>query len=757
MIFDKYPYSNFHEMNDDWIIQTLREFGHRLDDFVAANSLTYADPLEYNADSQYPARTIVTYDGVAYLSKQPVPAGILPTNDAYWILIFPFEDLIQTELDASIAEIDRYLQVASEQIAAAINTIPTEVDYWMNTHPDVTTTVQDESISWLKLNNILKSILLYGYEETSLLTINDFEQGAIRITDGEDVESAYMCRSGFHEIPAGLTLIRTLPDYRIQVFRYDLDGTFVDRVLDVVRTTWQPFITDENHKYRVSISYEDYSTLTPADLPLLPVPCASYVPRYAQMENENDPMAALERAGSATFVDGLIYQLALPDYWFAAAADPQSYDDADTYLDGIINHAADGKHLLYTTDTHWPENAHISQELQQYVRGKINIDRVLFGGDILNRDNTPYIAYQTMSEYFNKCVSAFGSAYLPAFGNHDLNTANTPDADATRMNIGVVAELFTKHLDGFVHFETSKDYGAVTGNNMLTIMRTIVDNKIESDPTIPATLGMTRDEIVDALLEYNKLHYYVDDDINKTRYVVYNTGAPDNIVISTILGPRNQAEQYLQIDWIHNTLMTTPANYDIVLCAHEATLDPRQTLTSYLNTAYEYDIIGQLCCMKKRAGMNIRIASDAAARINPDWMVNSTSRALDFTDAPDVGKIVLLCGHWHRDYALMAYFFQAATGSGGRYSHNDFKGVLIDSGDTLNESDGEILIVGTTADKNHTTNFVPLTGVDESAIDIVTIGSDQIEFKRIGHSWDRGDGNDPGTHTEPITRTFIIS
>ena len=45
MSFDKYPYTNFHELNDDWIIKTLREFGQRLDEFVAANQLTYADPI----------------------------------------------------------------------------------------------------------------------------------------------------------------------------------------------------------------------------------------------------------------------------------------------------------------------------------------------------------------------------------------------------------------------------------------------------------------------------------------------------------------------------------------------------------------------------------------------------------------------------------------------------------------------------------------------------------------------------------------
>ena len=268
MIFDKYPYTNFHEMNDDWVIQTLREFGQLLDEFVAANSLTYADPIEYDPDAIYAANTVVIYDNAAYVSKQAVPAGMLPTNAAYWLLIFPFGDLIDQDVNEGMQQI--------------FNTLPAVVNTWMTNHPEITTTVQDNAIDWLKLHNDLKHVLLAGYSESSTINIDDFEQGAINIENGEDTPSSFMCRTGFITFPKGITLIRTMQNLRIQVFQYAMDGTFEYRAITVARLAYMPFVTDEDHKYRISISYEDYSTLTPADLPLIPVVCSIYQSEYAE-------------------------------------------------------------------------------------------------------------------------------------------------------------------------------------------------------------------------------------------------------------------------------------------------------------------------------------------------------------------------------------------------------------------------------------------------------------------------------------------
>lgn len=761
MIFDKYPYTNFHQMNDDWVIKTLREFGQRLDEFVAANQLTYADPIEYNPATQYPASTVVVSDETAYVSKQAVPAGILPTADSeYWLLIFPFGHLVDDAVDDMQAQIDAALAAAQEQLQTAINGLPATVNAWMAAHPDVTTTVPLNSINWQKLCGEMQAVILADYiKAPEGQEIIFTEQGGLY--NGSEYQTPAYCRTGFLHFPVGIVTFYCAIGYLVRIYRYDADGTFINYT-DVGFGTTQSTLgytaiaVHADEQYRLTITINGGTALTPADIPFATVLYNSYTER--QLPDLNDKLTALEVVGTAAVTDGLPYQDMLPAYYFAMQNNPASYADADSYLDGIISTAIDGKHLIFVTDSHQPDNSHISQELMQYVRSKINVERVVFGGDVLNRDSTPYIAYQTMSAYFNKCIAAFGASYLPAFGNHDLNTANTPNADATRMDIGVAADLYTKHLVGYVHFEESKDYGAVTGDNMLIIMRTIVDNKITADPTIPATLGMTRDEIVDAMMKYNRLHYYVDDDVNKTRYIIYNTGAPDNIVVKKILGVESQEEINLQTNWMYETLMSTPTGYDVVVCAHKATYDPNAPSGGTCIGPYtHYNLIGQLSCIKMKARMNSKLTAPQSAAINPDWMSTSTAQLLDFTNAPDVGKIVHLVGHWHYDYALKGYFFRAATGSGGVYTCFDYKGETIESGSVIDESNGVVLIIGTVADKNKTTGNVQLTGVDEDAIDIVTLAADTVELKRIGHSWNYSDGTDPGEHTNPITRTYTIS
>ena len=760
MIFDKYPYTNFHEMNDDWVIQTLREFEKRLDEFVVMNSLTYADPIGYDPQTPYQANTVVIYNATAYVSKQAVPAGLLPAADSdYWLLIFPFGDLIQTGIDAGVAEmelrINEYIAQANDQISAAINTLPSIVAAWLAAHPEVTTGVPDDSITWRKLYSEVKNVILAMYEPdatANILLDDQFEQGTLS-ESGVETASNYACRTGFLYFPEGIVQIRANNDFIIKVWRYELSGRLVG-VSSETDIQWNAFATDAQHKYRITIAREDAEALSPSQLSVSPVFWWLW---RAKLRGANDPLAALEILGTSAAVDGLQYRFELPDDYFAEAENPQSYAEAAPYLDSIINSVADGKHLIFTTDRHYRRDSHDTQMLQQYVRSNLNIDRLIFGGDVLNRLETPYLAYQVMNEYFDLNATAFGAAFLPVFGNHDINTANTPDPAATRMNIGVAAELYTRHLDGYVHFETSKYYGNVTGNNIVAIMQTIVDNKIEADPDIPETLGMTRDEIVHALLEYNKLHYYVDDDINKTRYIVYNTGAPDNNVVEAILGaPGGQTEIYLQIDWLYETLISTPEGYDIIISGHLVTLDPKLAYSNFLNSTYQFDIVAQLSCLKLKAAMNTSITTDMISRINQDW-TPTARRTLDFTGAPNVGKIVVLAGHWHRDYAVKSYFFQAPSGAGGNYAPADYKSVLISPGATINESSGEILIVGTAADKDMTDQQIQMTGVDAVAIDIVTLGDEIVEFKRIGHSLSYSAGNDPGTHTNPITRTFTIS
>jgi len=89
-IFDHFPYTNFHELNLDWILRMLKEIDTTIDQFVAINALKYADPIQWSITSQYERNTIVIdpQTGTAYISVSPVPVGVAITNPDYWTVVF---------------------------------------------------------------------------------------------------------------------------------------------------------------------------------------------------------------------------------------------------------------------------------------------------------------------------------------------------------------------------------------------------------------------------------------------------------------------------------------------------------------------------------------------------------------------------------------------------------------------------------------------------------------------------------------------
>ena len=89
-LFDHFPYTNFHELNLDWILMMLQKIDKTMDEFVAINALKYADPIQWNITNQYEKNTIVIdpLTGSAYISVQPVPTGVSLANTDYWTIVF---------------------------------------------------------------------------------------------------------------------------------------------------------------------------------------------------------------------------------------------------------------------------------------------------------------------------------------------------------------------------------------------------------------------------------------------------------------------------------------------------------------------------------------------------------------------------------------------------------------------------------------------------------------------------------------------
>ena len=90
----KAPYTNFHDLNLDWIIEVLNEFNTKLTNFVSLATIKYADPLLWDITNQYETNTVVVdSNGNAYLSVQPVPSGVSLDRTEFWTKIGNFDEL----------------------------------------------------------------------------------------------------------------------------------------------------------------------------------------------------------------------------------------------------------------------------------------------------------------------------------------------------------------------------------------------------------------------------------------------------------------------------------------------------------------------------------------------------------------------------------------------------------------------------------------------------------------------------------------
>ena len=103
MSFNLYPYTDFHELNLDWIIRKIKELGQAFNDFEAVNKITNAGA--WDITKQYQAWTIVSDNNIGYISLKPVPVGVAITNTEYWGLVADYDILI-TDLSARISALE---------------------------------------------------------------------------------------------------------------------------------------------------------------------------------------------------------------------------------------------------------------------------------------------------------------------------------------------------------------------------------------------------------------------------------------------------------------------------------------------------------------------------------------------------------------------------------------------------------------------------------------------------------------------------
>ena len=98
---ENFPYTNMHNLNQDWIIKTMKEILNKLEE-ASLSKITIADPIQWDITKQYGAYTVVIDNDSAYLSLKPVPYGISISNEEYWQKIFDVDEVF-TSLKEAIA------------------------------------------------------------------------------------------------------------------------------------------------------------------------------------------------------------------------------------------------------------------------------------------------------------------------------------------------------------------------------------------------------------------------------------------------------------------------------------------------------------------------------------------------------------------------------------------------------------------------------------------------------------------------------
>lgn len=115
----KTPYLNGHMYEFDlcWLVEKILSFESQLNQAIDLKTIHYADPIQWDITTQYAPNTVVvdSKTGTAYMSKVPVPAGILLGNTDYWVVIFNYQE-IYTKIMEGVAFYNGQSDLASKTL-----------------------------------------------------------------------------------------------------------------------------------------------------------------------------------------------------------------------------------------------------------------------------------------------------------------------------------------------------------------------------------------------------------------------------------------------------------------------------------------------------------------------------------------------------------------------------------------------------------------------------------------------------------------
>lgn len=227
-----------------------------------------------------------------------------------------------------------------------------------------------------------------------------------------------------------------------------------------------------------------------------------------------------------------------------SAQEVPSYFFESGYLDSRIKSVPKGSSFIFITDTHFPRSTRTSTPVLRYVMDRLNIDHVVFGGDVVDWNPTKEEAAAVVKEYFDELYAVAGKNLIWVHGNHDCNSAAVtkykyPEETSLIPDTEVYEMTVARYADQVVFDEE-------------------LIEKYRNDQKLS-------DWQKEQALAYLRMHYYCDNAKDKIRYVIFDTIDNGPTTRHTIRGKRVLTAQ---MPFIKKAMETAPKGWTIVLLAH---------------------------------------------------------------------------------------------------------------------------------------------------------------------------------------------
>ena len=320
-----------------------------------------------------------------------------------------------------------------------------------------------------------------------------------------------------------------------------------------------------------------------------------------------------------------------------------SYDDS-SYLDAKLRSIPDGKHFIFSTDSHIDYYSGVGlrqkdTEIMSYIKAKLNCGAVVFGGDCIGTRNSSYEAAKVLSIYANDKFDAFGADFVWCQGNHDANyVSNVPGGN--RVPSVEIYKRTTGIMDryGIIQFDTE-------GIDII--------NNTSATP-----------EEKEMMIAWWKLHYYYDDRKNKIRFIVCETGDLSDGINAFTNGHADGWETMISyIPFIGNALETCPDGWDVVAVMHQmSTSGSTSGNIAFDNGVYSTFRKGIGClyslfsAFKLRTSVTITEDGSITSDVNPimynmmHTRIGNGGVTYNYSNRTS-GRCFMISGHFHFDDA----------------------------------------------------------------------------------------------------------